>query len=465
MCDNCRKVANAGQQDANGNSIGDACVTARLNAWTTGLTHANAAGNDRVLVFMVGYENSKDTLVKAVTYGGKNLTRVNGAVVTVAPFERVELWYLKETGIAAATNTTFVVTYGSGTPTNQFFASATYANVNQAAPILSSAVNTTTASTPNPLTVPVTVSADGMAIGAELSGNTGVFTWNNGWTKGTDQAASSSQASAADHAVTANGPDKASASVTNQNRAASLALSLSAAPQGCTAAGGGDVDGDGVCGIVDNCPAIPNANQYDCNDNGKGDLCDVWCFKLLKSIAAEDGEIESGVNPSTTSTTMRVSATGPYRSVISFYSPLDSAAPASQQLPAGAVITGATLSLVQDPAMTGTQPAVTASIKNLVTGGNAAFSGSKTLQVGDYSDKASVTPISGTFSPVTPGPGAASQLTFGQDQLGLLDRAANMTARIQFRLETTGTGTATWLTGNYSGQIAQPTLEILYSAP
>lgn len=226
-----------------------------------------------------------------------------------------------------------------------------------------------------------------------------------------------------------------------------------------------DSDGDGVADECDNCPTIANANQYDCNDNGKGDVCDVWCSKPLKSIATEDGEIKSGSNPSATSTTMRISSTGPYRSVISFYSPLDTATPASQQLPPGAIIKGAILSLVEDPAMSGTQPAVSAWIKQ-VAAGSGAFSTNNALQKTDYTDTTAVTQITGTFSPVTPGPGLASQLAFTQAQLPLLDRTSSKTARIQFRLQTAGTGTARWLTGNYTtNPVAQPTLELLYSAP
>ena len=52
----------------------------RVGTWTTGLTHTVGAGNDRLLVFMVGYENSTDTLISTVKYGGQSLTRANGTV-------------------------------------------------------------------------------------------------------------------------------------------------------------------------------------------------------------------------------------------------------------------------------------------------------------------------------------------------------------------------------------------------
>jgi hypothetical protein len=37
----------------------------------------------------------------------------------------------------------------------------------------------------------------------------------------------------------------------------------------------GDADGDGVCGSVDNCPSVANANQQDSDGDGVGDACDA----------------------------------------------------------------------------------------------------------------------------------------------------------------------------------------------
>jgi hypothetical protein len=181
------------------------------------------------LVLAIGYEDNQDTLINAVTYGGQSLTRVNGVVTGTNSRARIELWYLLESGIVAATNGTFVVTYSRPAPANPYYAAATFQNVDQTTPVLTSAINSVNAATPNPLPTTVSVTSDGMAIAAAISGNAGSFTWANGWTEGTDQTAATSTCSSADHPAIANGNDTASATHTDQNRQAIVAASLSVA--------------------------------------------------------------------------------------------------------------------------------------------------------------------------------------------------------------------------------------------
>jgi hypothetical protein len=226
--DNCPGDANPGQEDVDGDGVGNACeLTSRLGPWTTGLTHTATSGNSRILVFMVGYANDTDVGVNSVSYGGQSLTRIDGTVAGTTYFERIELWYLNEAGIAAATGNTFVVTYGGATPSNEHYAAATYDNVSQTAPVHHSAVNSTDTSTPNPIEVTVNVTADGMAVSAAVSGNTGSFSWGNGWTEGVDQSITSSTSSSADHPAALTGTDTASATHSGPNRLAIVAISLS----------------------------------------------------------------------------------------------------------------------------------------------------------------------------------------------------------------------------------------------
>src|SRR6185436_12541949 len=134
--------------------------------------------------------------------------------------------------------------------------------------------NSTNATTPNPLPTTVSVTADGIAIGAAINGNAGTFTWNNGWTEGTDQAASSSSSTSADHPVTTTGTDIGSATISSQNKQAIVVAALAVAKPSCPQDEQNDIDGDGVCGNVDNCPTVANPSQTNSDGDTLGDACD-----------------------------------------------------------------------------------------------------------------------------------------------------------------------------------------------
>ncbi len=199
----------------------------RANAWTTGLTHTAGSGSDRLLLFVVGYENGSDPGISAVTYGSQSLTPIIGAVAGTSIFGRVELWYLNEAGIAAASGNTFSVTWGIAAPSQPMYAAATYKNVNQTNPILDSASNSTDTSTPNPITATVNVVNDAMAVSGAIAGNNGSYTWGGGWTEGTDQTSGATTTmSSAEHAAAAAGTDTASATHSGPNRQAIVAAVL-----------------------------------------------------------------------------------------------------------------------------------------------------------------------------------------------------------------------------------------------
>lgn len=204
-------------------------IITRAGSWTTGLTHAAGAGSNRVLVFAVSYEHSADPGVTTVSYGGSALTRIAGTFAfSASTYGRAELWYLNEAGIAAAATSTFSVTWGGAAPSLPMYAAATYANVNQTTPIAASSTNFTNSSTPNPITTSVSVTAGAMAVAVVMAGNSGSYTWNNGWTEGTDQTAgATTNSSTAERCAATAATDTASATHSGPNRQAIVAAVLS----------------------------------------------------------------------------------------------------------------------------------------------------------------------------------------------------------------------------------------------
>ena len=202
--------------------------TSLLDAWTTGTTKTVSAGSNRLLVVAVGYENATDTGVSSVTYGTRSLTRITGTSATSSSvFNRTELWYLNDANISAASSTTIAVTWGNGAPTDAMYAAATFANVEQGTPVGASNTSSTNAATPNPLTAAVSVEPRGYSVAAVTCGNSGTYTWNNGWAAGTDQTSSSTtEMATASNDESTSGTDTASATHSGPNRQAMVVAYL-----------------------------------------------------------------------------------------------------------------------------------------------------------------------------------------------------------------------------------------------
>lgn len=64
----------------------------------------------------------------------------------------------------------------------------------------------------------------------------------------------------------------------------------------------GDVDGDYVCGELDNCPNNPNPDQADTDGDGKGDMCDAACVNDTDGdgVCDEEDNCINYVNPKQT---------------------------------------------------------------------------------------------------------------------------------------------------------------------
>jgi hypothetical protein len=257
---------------------GNAASIARIDAsWYIGLTgYTVPAGSDRLLVFVSGFENSADTDITGVTYGGVAMTEAVGYVTTASGYmARCEIWYMKEANIPSGSNN-FVVTYASGSPSDPMHAAATFQNVNQTNPIQNTAYNqSSTGYNPgvDPITATVNVVGSGMAIAGAVCGNSGSYTWGNGWTKGSDQTSGATTTmSTANHAASAAGTDTASADHSSTiNRQVIVVASLS--PQSACAFSYRKLITIDRSKVITNSIAFDAASSYDTDDQyGAGNV-------------------------------------------------------------------------------------------------------------------------------------------------------------------------------------------------
>lgn len=218
--------------DSGGGGTPAAAVTAITSA-TTNYSHAAGTGANRLLVVVVGMEDTYNRTVSAITYGGRPMTQITTAAAggnSGNPYDRVSLYYLNEAGIAAASGSTISVTW-SGSVDDSHVAAAMFANVDQANPIRASVSLDVDASTPNPIVAPtLTVAASDLAVAAAICGNTGNYTWNNSFSEGTDHAGSTSQMSTGGRNITSGTSVTPSATHAGPNRQAIIAATLAAAP-------------------------------------------------------------------------------------------------------------------------------------------------------------------------------------------------------------------------------------------
>ncbi len=162
-----------------------------LGSWTTGTTHAKETGINRALVFVAHTKGPTSTTpsLTAVTYGGQSMTKITDKVYGSGSSKvYAAAFILNDTGITAATNTTFTPTW-TNTPTNITYTSVFLKNVYQTTPVGASAsngVNGTTVSTSA-----LTNSNGDMVLECAASSVAGTYTVTAGWTKDIDLSVSS----------------------------------------------------------------------------------------------------------------------------------------------------------------------------------------------------------------------------------------------------------------------------------
>jgi Secretion system C-terminal sorting domain len=173
-------------------------------AWQTGLSRAApSAGLNRCLVFVAVMENGAGVTrdITSLTYGGQAMTElIQDQIGTVGGFSaKIEIWYLLNAGISAASSTAFAPTFAAGglTENIESYATAVFNNVDQTSPasnIQTTGLNGTT----NPFqlgtaltnldgAIDLTVSVCGNNTTPSSSiGATDTYTINNGFIEGVD---------------------------------------------------------------------------------------------------------------------------------------------------------------------------------------------------------------------------------------------------------------------------------------
>ena len=165
-----------------------------LGWWRTGLTHPAEAGSDRVLIFVAVGENWGETpVLNSLTYGGQSLSRVDSVSAEIETGSSndgtLEVWILKEAGIAAASGNTFSPTWNTSVD-REIYSSAFFSGVDQTTSTGVPDTNSGASPAPNPITTAGLSTTNGdMVVAAALGGfSCDKYTPGNGFTEGNDHS-------------------------------------------------------------------------------------------------------------------------------------------------------------------------------------------------------------------------------------------------------------------------------------
>lgn len=199
--------------------------TAASGAGAT-LAYSISAGSDRLLVVALSAEDATDPVVSDVDYGGQAMTLVRSEIANPGSGTRayVSVWYLLESGIAAAVGTTITPNY-SGVNDSETISAASYAGVRQSSPVIEHQGDNTAGSTPNPFTtVDLVESSGNLILAAGANGNDTTASWQADLTEQTDQQDGSSTGSMADRLSTTEGSVTVELTWASQNRACIISV-------------------------------------------------------------------------------------------------------------------------------------------------------------------------------------------------------------------------------------------------
>jgi len=109
-----------------------------LDDWVIGTNRAVPTGNNRCLIVVIGMENASGPRnVTAVTYGNRPMTQIAEVDQTNDAYARIEAWYLLESDLSIAENTTIAYTVAGVAPlaSVEIVSSVVCSNVNQFSPV------------------------------------------------------------------------------------------------------------------------------------------------------------------------------------------------------------------------------------------------------------------------------------------------------------------------------------------
>jgi len=118
--------------------------TAATGSTTWTYTHTNASGSNRIMLVSIGTETGGN-VVTGVDYGGQALVEIANAEDPVGTND-VNMWYLLESGIASASNTTITITQSANT-TKTASCAISYEGVDQTTPVSEYATDVTAVAT------------------------------------------------------------------------------------------------------------------------------------------------------------------------------------------------------------------------------------------------------------------------------------------------------------------------------